>query len=71
MGEKKISPLKRERFLRGITQKDLSFKTNICTSALSNFEAERWSPTVRQMEILAETLQVPVKRIFPSFPKRK
>jgi len=65
MEEKKISALKRERLLRGIQQKDLSFKTRISASSISNFEAGRWDPNERDKKLLAEALGVPVRKLFP------
>lgn len=57
--------LRRIRKEKKITQKQLAEKIGVQPSAISKYETGKVSPTVEQLEKIAEVLEVPVMSLFP------
>lgn len=63
--ERKITPLKYERIIRGVTQMELTRKTGLCNSMISAIERGRYVPSETHKQTLAEALGVSIKKLFP------
>ena len=57
--------LRRIRKEKKITQKQLAEKIGVQPSAISKYETGKVSPTIEQLEKIAEVLEVPVMSLFP------
>lgn len=53
------------RHQRGLSQAELAVKSFLSQSTVSDIEKGKASPTLRQMESLAEALEVPVQQLLP------
>jgi len=63
--KKEISPVRKARLLRGLTQLDISFPTGINLSKISMIERGYIIPRPEEKRLIAMALETTVSEIFP------
>lgn len=53
------------RHHRGLSQAELATKSFLSQSTISDIETGKASPTLRQLESLAEALEIPIQQLLP------
>lgn len=59
-----MSPLKRARLARGLTQQDMADQLGIARPTLANYEVGRYRPSLVLANRIARTLQLPIDQLF-------
>lgn len=59
-----LSPLKRARMARGLTQQDMADQLGISRPTLANYEVGRYRPSLILANRIARALQLPIDQLF-------